>query len=83
MPESSEKRGKAIEIKKKKFPVWKAQWTSPNPDQIFICIQSFHDSSTLLCAEENCFNCEVVEIHGQFPFLLLPWKAKYISLLAV
>ena len=47
----------------------------PNPDQNFTFIRSFYDTSSLLCAEEDCLYCEVVE-HGSFPCLLFPWEAK-------
>lgn len=33
------------------------------------------------CAEESCLYCEVVELHGHV-YLLSPWKASWISLLA-
>lgn len=49
----------------------------PNPDQNFTFIRSFYDTSSLLCAEEDCLYCEVVE-HSSFPCLLFLWEVKCI-----
>lgn len=42
-------------------PVWKVNWASPNPNQFFMSIQCFHDTSALPCAEVNDLYHEVGE----------------------
>lgn len=58
-----------------KTPVWKANWASPNPNQFFMSLRCFHDTSTLPCAEVNSLYHEVGEftVNSLFSISLEGW----------